>query len=85
MEWLTEAFEWIKNNMELLKWIGLGIAIIILSPIIIGIIKSLVNGVVSIVQLIISIFSYPFKLIKKISNVFGKKKKSQEIEYNPAY
>ena len=85
MEWFTETFEWIKNNMELLKWIGLGIVIIILSPIIIGIVKSLVNGVVSIVQLIISIFSYPFKLIKKISNVFGKKKKSQEIEYNTTY
>ena len=85
MEWFTEAFEWIKNNLELLKWIGLGIVIIILSPIIIGIIKSLVNGVVSIVQLIISIFSYPFKLIKKIGNVFGKKKKEQEIVYPNSY
>ena len=85
MEWFTEAFEWIKNNLELLKWIGLGIVLIMLSPILIGIIKSLINGIISIVQLIASILSYPFKLIKKISNVFGKKKKSQEIEYNPAY
>ena len=61
MEWFTESFEWIKNNLELLKWIGLGIVLIMLSPILIGIIKSLINGVVSIVQLIISILSYPFK------------------------
>ena len=85
MEWFTESFEWIKNNLELLKWIGLGIVLIMLSPILIGIIKSLINGVVSIVQLIISILSYPFKLIKKISNVFGKKKKEQEIVYPNSY
>ena len=85
MEWFTEAFEWIKNNMELLKWIGLGVVLIMLSPILIGIIKSLINGVISIVKLIASILSYPFQLVKKISNVFSKKKKSQEIVYNPAY
>ena len=85
MEWLTETFEWIKNNLELLKWIGLGVVLIMLSPVLIGIIKSLINGVIAIVQLIISILSYPFKLIKKIGNVFGKKKKSKELEYNTAY
>ena len=85
MEWFTETFEWIKNNLELLKWIGLGIVLIMLSPILIGIIKSLINGIISIVQLIISILSYPFKLIKKIGNVFGKKKKEQEIVYPNSY
>ena len=85
MEWITETFEWIKSNLELLKWIGLGIVLIMLSPILIGIIKSLINGVISIVKLIASILSYPFQLVKKISNVFSKKKKSQEIVYNPAY
>lgn len=83
MEWITETFEWIKSNLELLKWIGLGIVLIMLSPILIGIIKSLINGVISIVKLIASILSYPFQLVKKISNVFSKKKKSQEIVYNP--
>ena len=85
MEWVTETFEWIKSNLDLLKWIGLGIVLIMLSPILIGIIKSLINGVISIVKLIASILSYPFQLVKKISNVFSKKKKSQEIVYNPAY
>ena len=85
MEWITETFDWIKNNMELLKWIGLGVVLIMLSPILIGIIKSLINGVISIVQLIISILSYPFKLIKQISNVFGKKKKEQEVVYPNSY
>ena len=85
MEWLTETFEWIKNNLELLKWVGLGVVLIMLSPILIGIIKSLINGIISIVQLIASILSYPFKLIKKISNVFGKKKKEQEIVYPNSY
>ena len=85
MEWITETFEWIKSNLELLKWIGLGIVLIMLSPILIGIIKSLINGVISIMKLIASILSYPFQLVKKISNVFSKKKKSQEIVYNPAY
>ena len=85
MEWLTETFDWIKNNMELLKWIGLGIVLIMLSPVLIGIIKSLINGVISIVKLMVSILSYPFQLVKKISNVFSKKKKNQEIVYNPAY
>ena len=85
MEWFTESFEWIKNNLELLKWIGLGIVLIMLSPILIGIIKSLINGIISIVQLIVSILGYPFKLIKKIGNVFGKKKKEQEIVYPNSY
>ena len=85
MEWLTETFEWIKNNLELLKWVGLGVVLIMLSPVLIGIIKSLINGVISIVQLIISILSYPFKLIKQISNVFGKKKKEQEVVYPNSY
>ena len=82
-ETIKEAYTWCTNNTDILILIGIGIVCLILAPFIIGIIRSLIRGIVSIFKLIFSVISYPFRIINQIKNYFQNRKAPAGQNYYP--
>jgi len=71
---IKTIYQWSINNTDKLGLIVIIVICIILAPIMIGIIKSLIGGILALFKLICSIIAYPFKMINKVSNYLNNRK-----------
>ena len=81
-DFIKTSYEWCTNNTDKLALIAIVIICIILAPFLIGIVKSLIRGVISIIKFIYNIVSSPFRLINKVSNYFNSRKQKMGVSYN---
>jgi len=80
-DFIKTCYNWCLNNTETMYLIIFIAVCIILSPILIGIIRSLVSGIWSIFKLIYSIVSYPFKLVYRIVTYLNNRKSNIGASY----
>lgn len=81
---IKTCYNWCLNNTETMYLIIFIAICIILSPILIGIIRSLVSGILAIFKLAFSIVSYPFRLINRIVTYLNKRKSNIGAGYYTA-
>ena len=73
-DFIKTTYEWCINNTDKLVLIAVVVICIILAPCIIGIVKSLVRGMWSILKFIYSVIAFPFRTINKVSNYLNNRK-----------